>query len=343
MDSMAYTNNFIQPMAYSSAYGTYPSLGGMLPPPPINFSGGADSYAINQPQVDSFYSNTNTTPYVPPVPQEKSFLEKHWWKLLLGAGAVALGAIALKGKFFAKEKPISFEKVQQNFAEIFRQKDLTKEQTEAMLKNYQEIFKIEDKNTFIDKLFHQVKKDYGYENLNINYTLIEGKHVDDTKAIGGFKPLNAKCKELGNGMSELTEVHGDGVMRFAKEKSKESLFDTIMHEFQHCKQHELGYRTDKEKFIQAVLNYRMPKTELVEERAMYKKGIEEIYGPVWDKLPKINSGTKEHELGMKYIDNIENYISGGQPGYYDQIMEKEAYSIGDKAKDIYKFITAKSN
>lgn len=321
MDSMTYTNNFIQSKAY-------PSLGGMLPPSPINFSGGVDSYAINQPQADGFYSNTNTTSYAPSAPQKKSFLEKHWWKLLLGAGAVAVGAIALKGKFFAKEKPVDFEKVQQNLAEIFRQKDMTKEQTEAMLKNYQEIYKIEDKNTFIEKLFHQVKKDYGYENVDIKLKITD-------------VPIDGDAMK-GAGKYSFSQ----GEMEILNTRPKEQIFATITHEFDHVRQEEFQYLTSIERTKQAwkeraehfLKNKRTKstgnatgKTTTMEE---FGEEIEKNLTKRWSGRQKFAPDSDEYKLGEKYIESVKSYVNGNKNAYNADFNEQEAEKIGGLMEEV---------
>lgn len=260
--------------------------------------------------------------------EDKTFVEKNWGKLLLGAGAITAGVFLTKGKLWGKE---TFVQAQKNLSEIFR-KDIPKEEAEAMLKRYKELFKIQDKEEFIKQIYNQAKKDYGYEHLDLNYILSKGKVIDGAKkAAGGFHPLGLDVNR-----NSLNNYAFD----FAQDHSKESLFGIIMHELRHCKQHEIAYRTDKEKFMQVLLNAR---TQSVGVRDAYKKGIEKIYSPVWDKLPKIQPGTKEYEQGMKYIDNIGLYKNGDESGYLSQILETDARDTETKAKKIYKFINLNSN
>lgn len=189
----------------------------------------------NVQQVDSVHFTSKTQN------ENNSFLQKHWGKLLVGAGVIALGAVLTKGKLW--DKPPSFEKVHQNLVEIFGKKNLSKEEVETTLKKYQEIYKIEDKNEYITKLFEQVKKDFGYGDNKYIYLTIKNAKVKLSeifkhKGVGGF------CQNTGE-------------MNFQASLTKKQIFTSMFHEFTHVKQDEIAFRTigAKEKRIAKYIEY----------------------------------------------------------------------------------------
>ena len=94
-----------------------------------------------------------------------------WLLGIVGTATAVYGAVV---GHRALTKP-SIEKVAQNFSEIFR-KDISKEEAEKLVNNYKEIFKIDNVDDFCTKIFEQVKKDYGFGNINIKYRLSYNKH-----------------------------------------------------------------------------------------------------------------------------------------------------------------------
>ena len=97
-----------------NTYGYSPYGNNAFAVPNFGSSNAFQGYA--QPYTDGFVSNTAVKT---PPPKEESFFEKHWGKMLLGAGLVA-GAILTKGKLWGKSKEITNFKT----VEKFEQKDL---------------------------------------------------------------------------------------------------------------------------------------------------------------------------------------------------------------------------
>ena len=187
-------------------------------------------------------------------------------------------------------------------------------------------------------MFNQLKKDYGWEGINFTYKLHRTSKITTEKAnvVGGYRPLGVTGKTLPNG-DFIVDSFTPEIMEICLNNSRENIFATLVHEFQHCKQHELAYRTNKNKFIETLIRKQLS-PELTEEIAMFKEGINKYYAPVWDKLPVLTKGSKDYKLGLKYIDNIEHYVGASQDKskYFLQLIEREAYNAEIKAKDVYR-------
>jgi len=262
------------------------------------------------------------------------------WALGIATTAAAVYGCVVGHRMLNKP---SIEKVAKNFSEIFR-RDVSKEEAQRLVERYKEIFKIRDKDEFIKKCFEQVKKDFGYGSLDVQVgklpkELLEACRKEGKTLGGGYRPLTPVFKETGNGMCELTELTSE-IIGVNPSLSKSELFNTIVHEITHLKQYEIAYRTDKKAFFEAIRKNRMPtlSKKYIQE---YQRIFEEVYGPTLEKLPKITKGTKEYELGMKYIDGIEKYKSGSSGATYEeyisQLVEKEAHGTGPIVNEIYEF------
>jgi len=259
---------------------------------------------------------------------------------IAGTAAAVYGCV-VGHRFLAKP---TIETVQKNFSEIFR-RDISKEEAEKMAGKYKDIFKIKDKDEFAQKAFEQIKKDFGWEHLNIKIDKLSkediAKFSKDGIVLGGsYKPLRISLSDAENG---LTSVNLDEVViQYNFNQNKKDIFKTIIHELTHCKQHEIMYRYDKDKLINTVINNRFDdklKSKLNNVVSEYKKLFNEIYSKEWDKLPRIPAGTKEAQTAEKYLHEIEHYT--GAEADYDKymalIIEKEAHGTADKTKTIYNF------
>lgn len=86
-----------------------------------------------------YYVNNNTSTYSNAIDKDNIYFaskqKKTWLKMLIGTGLIGIGVYLIKGKFWAKEKPIAFEKIQKHLAEIFEKKNLTKEEAANSYRN----------------------------------------------------------------------------------------------------------------------------------------------------------------------------------------------------------------
>ena len=262
------------------------------------------------------------------------------WAIGLATSAAAVYGCVVGHRMLTKP---SIEKVAKNFSEIFR-RDVSKEEALKITERYKEIFKIKDKDEFIKKCFEQVKKDFGYGGLNVQVgklpkELLETSRKEGNILCGGYRPLTPVFKEMGNGMCKLTALTSE-ILQVNPNQSRSKLFETIVHEITHLKQHEIAYRTDKKAFFEAIRKNRFLGLDrkYIQE---YERAFEEVYGPILKNMPKITKGTKEYELGMKYIDGIEKYKSGSSGASYEeyisQLIEKEAHGTQPLANKIYEF------
>ncbi len=65
--------------------------------------------------------------------------------------------------------------------------------------------------------------------------------------------------------------------------------------------------------------------------------LEKLKG-IWGNAESFKVGSKEYELGLKYIDNCAHYIypnKSNHEQYKNQLIEKEAFGAGSKAQEIF--------
>ena len=240
----------------------------------------------------------------------------------------------------------TLEKVAQNFSEIFR-RDISKDEATQMVERYKDIFKEKDKDTFIQRCFNQAKKDFGYEHLDINIGKLSQAEIKEsakegTVLGGGYRPLGVIFKNSdGTGSTLITN---NTVIEANPNLSKQKIFENIIHELTHLKQHEIAYRSNKQGLYEAIKEARF---SILKGKSFYDKitgeylnEFERVYGNTFDKLPKINEGSKDYELAQKYIEDIKHYCGGGKSSseynkYREQFIEQEAHGTAPKAQEIF--------
>lgn len=276
--------------------------------------------------------------------KDQTFVQKHWGKMLLGAASITVGAILTKGKLWAKEKPVSFEKVQQNLAEIFDKKNITKEETENFIQKYKEFYKIRDKKEFITKSFEQMKKDFGYENIPCELKITEKLEKNHD---GSFT--------FGHNILNKISVY--------KGFSKNEALNTLCHEFTHLRQREYMIRTSSEKLTEAMAKGSFNNLEYNPEiKKIYEKNPDEFkalilaenqkivdkLNQIFGKLPKFEKNSPQYIQGEKYIEAKAQKIAVVEKSkmsaieidklYHDNLLEQEAWHNGSLMQEIAKYI-----
>lgn len=267
-------------------------------------------------------------------------------KILLGIGG---GGLAIYGALVthrAVSRP-ALKEIQKDLSEIFK-RNVSKEEIPNMLKKYKEIMNIEDKKQFCEKAFEQVKKDYGYSDINFPFklddstsgALVGGWHSDGQGFIIFYKNLIQAC---GGKFDKLTRAR---------------IIDAFFHEFQHAKQTEYCIRTSPEKYLEALTNEKSANRNLIinirlalqhdailemfakklnmtmeETKAKFIKDLDTIKTKGYKEFPeyvnmfnkeaestqekmnlyfgnmeKFKPGSKEYKQGEQYIENIKNYV-----------------------------------
>ena len=211
----------------------------------------------------------------------------------------------------------SIEKVAQNFSEIFR-RDISKEEAQKMADRYKDIFRIKEDTEFQKTLFEQLKKDYGLQKTQYGLTVkkLEGKTG------GGF---NERGWSSRNGNTTTLDSESCVTIDSELSKSRKAFFTTLVHELNHAKQFETAYRANANEAVNARCR------NLPEEIKQF------VHVCLGDTKPNtLAKGSKEYELGMKYIKNQKNYIRPEQDckKYMEQIVEKESFDREHKMEDV---------
>ena len=236
----------------------------------------------------------------------------------------------------------NFDKVQKNFSEILG-RNLSESETNALINKYKEIAKIEKTDDFLQKLFEEVKKDYGFEDMDIK--LVVEKLKDGSFKTFNKHHINGSAGAVNKEISIYPKTHRETLVSDLRQKA----FGTMMHEMHHIRQDLIAYRTSPEKTLDAYMK-RLEKCEdwivqtmkenscsrkevLDEARKDIKKNLDELFG----KYSRYSANSPEYNKGLEYIENIANYTREGD-AYFKQIKEKEAFEITDKAKKIFDYV-----
>lgn len=346
----------------------------------INSSGLASTGFRSLPQnyyAHNLYAIEPDTVYISPenrVNKEKKLSKKQ--KIILGiSAAVTLMFGYIIGHKITNNSVNSV--VKENLSGIFR-RNLTKEETSTIAKRYKELFKIDNCDEFCKKMYEQVKKDYGYEKLNIPLEIVKADNSELYLQTGSWSAEK--------GMLRIIPAKPLNANLSMKEKKK--IFKTYLHEFQHVKQTELAYRADENAYINALKEHykKLNSASKVIERAKEllnnrtkletyarkngetveasRKTLERILKsetdntiqlniPQFDEtsvrnrfkswfggMPKIEPGTEEYGLAQKYINDERNYISASVnlKKYKTQTTEAEAYKAAKRGERVLRYL-----
>ena len=237
----------------------------------------------------------------------------------------------------------NIEQIQQHFSKIFG-KNFSKEKANEMALKYKSIMKENDINILSEKLFDEIKKDYGLQGVEL-------------KKAGR---INLGRNVEGGAMTDQTAtsvtVYLDSIENEVGISPKESLFEKLCHELCHARQNRILYRADKERLINILAN----------------RAPNELTKDCWNEILQHNENNKDmavsfikNKLGnlfeQKYsnLDNLpqksateiealfhnkQHYKHAGTvpfEEYVAQPIEKEAYEISDLAQHLFGFLGIK--
>ena len=252
-------------------------------------------------------------------------------KWALGIAGTALATYGCVVGHRMLNKP-SIEKVAKNFSEIFR-RDVSKEEAKILTEKYKGIFKIKDDKKFRDTIFEQLKQDYGLGKTNYGYS-IEKLEKGNLGYFSTFGKLG--FGRNGNCTTFSFDERGCIVVDSIRAKSREGFFQTLVHELNHSKQFEVAYKTNADEALNSYF-HKMQNGEKAFISEMKNKGydlINELKKPLKEFMgeTKPNSllkGSKEYDLGLKYIENQRNYIKVDldPSGYVKQLVEAEYFGV----------------
>jgi hypothetical protein len=284
------------------------------------------NYKSVQPTQAVPVANRNSSP-VPTVarppaqtPKKKSSFS---WPLALAGVAtllVGLGVVA-----FRKDKAKRIKELPELLETIFR-KPYTPEETKAMVKTYQDLLKIEDKKTFIEQAFQQIKKDKGLEDVNVSLEILQ--KIKKNKRGGEVR---------GQVVEDIVRIKAD---LSSKEKlsseDQETLFNTVAHELNHVRQYreiiQAGLFDD---YIKVWVGHTLPKKVIAKNKAStlignykeVKKKFSHAYGDV--TKPSIQKGTPRYLKAEEYLKGYKDYDKQTHEEYLNNPLEIESRAVGD--------------
>jgi hypothetical protein len=275
------------------------------------------NYKSVQPTQVVSVPNRNSSP-VPTVARPPSQTKKNepsfslpW--ALAGIATLATGAgLVFYAKHQIKELPKTLEAI---FGKTY-----TPEETKAMVKTYQDLLKIEDKKTFIEQAFQQIKKDKGLEDVNIPLDITQ------------------KQKGLKDGTYEMGTTLFNSV-RIAEDVGKQQILSNIAHELDHLRQNTEMMRAGfcdhlfNDDVIRRWIKEDFPEldgnnpADLKEVKNVIQKQFSKIYGDV--TKPSIPKGTPRYQKAEEYLKAHKNQDTTTYKSYRDNLLEVEAFAVGD--------------
>lgn len=220
------------------------------------------------------------------------------------------------------------------FKEIFG-KNMTEKEANLLCAKYKDILQEPDLEKYVEKLFSQVKKDFGLDYL----------------------PFELR-KEAQEGVGFATRGGASQFLDYLKltfykdnPLNRHKLFGLIMHEVSHAKQTEIAMASDFGAYVKT-LAFRLqqkpqfkdkPINEIIQ--AVAKRIGPEKFQLIRGKYGTLDKSSELYKKGLSYIDGTLNYkgVTEFTPEafkmYKTQTIEDEAYRVQSKANELYYYLT----
>ena len=239
----------------------------------------------------------------------------------------------------------NIEQVQQHFSQIFG-KNFSKDEANELAKKYKELMREDDINILSDKLFNELKQDYGLHGIELR----KAGHINLGRGMQG----GAMLEQTGTKVTVYLDCINDTTA--TNLTPKESLFSKLSHELCHARQDRILYRADKERLAQIIAqrspneltsdcwdeilrrNGGNPEQAVNSIKEQLKHTFEQKYGNV-DSLPQKTSEEVEALFNNKLYYKKAGTVPHAE--YIEQPIEKEAYTIDDIALKLLKALGVK--
>ena len=275
-------------------------------------------------------------------------------KLLVGGlaiGALIFGGIKLHKPAQIKqtEKPLSDTEKLQNLCQTIFHREMTLDETKDFAKRYKTILeaKYDNDKMLCDRLIEEICKDRQTKKPRINLFL-ESQNQANPLCINGL-------------MSTAPDGSYIDIYAFNYKNTPNPIkgyFEDLFHETHHVKQNEIIYRTDKDAFLEKLINRvvnngngKMYKNVLQttngdEAKAMniIEERLRNQMNYYWGKFEPFAKDSPEYKEGQKLIKGSKEYKffynCKNQEEYEAQIIEKGAYTDGKNAAKIFDLLTS---
>lgn len=215
-------------------------------------------------------------------------------------------------------------KAQKTFQEVFMRDSISKKETIEMLKRYKEISKIKNKEEYINELFKEVKKNYGFEKGCLELNIYSPKEKEFVA--GSVKKLKH-------------------IVNINKERTPIEILNTMHHEMKHKQQEYfmMNYSGSLKEFIKNISPIPLNKKDLSKEY------LEEMIknNPKWleqfnlRELDKNLVPEKYKEYVEKLLKDVKTYkeaehVNGKiNKEYYENFLEIDARNAGSKIEKLF--------
>ena len=188
-----------------------------------------------------------------------------------------------------------------------------------------------DLEKYAERLFNQLKKDFGMEYLPVK--------------------LKQNILEDGTlGIRANTSAFLDSIeLTYSKDSplARHKLFGLLVHELTHAKQNEISIAVNFSKYVQTLADqlHRIPANKDISINHIRNIVANKIGRENLQNIRKmygiIEEGSALHKRGLSYINEQGNYQGVGTftresfKRYKQQLLEKEAYNAQSKANELY--------
>lgn len=205
----------------------------------------------------------------------------------------------------------NIDEVQKSFQDVFMRKDISQSEALKMIQRYHQIEMIGitgSKEEYINALYEEAKKNFGFEDLPISIRSKSGCIGGNPRMLGFTDPL------------------GEIIIR--SDIPNDKIFNTIHHELRHVKQNYYAFNFDAEEFVKLSQpkNMEIPK---------------EVFECAYNCTPgKENIEEEYMDFAEKSLVSKQGYCAASkdEAGYLSQWCEEDAFRVGNKMESLFRRI-----
>ena len=206
--------------------------------------------------------------------------------------------------------------VQKTFNDVFLRNDISEKEALEMLNRYKEVEKIGvtgSKQEYMQAVFEEAKRNFGFENANFNLKIVSGEVSKNGRTAGGAALV---CNRIEiDPQSKIEDIQG-----------------IMHHEMRHMKQHYYSVNYDPQRY-----KYSFAKD--IQQGDMSKADYEEVLDSILDDIKEVfnlKSFSKDNipkdleQYAKQCLEGEENYMDAHKDydTYYNNFVEVDARHAG---------------
>lgn len=229
----------------------------------------------------------------------------------------------------------------EQFKNLYNKSDISEEELDQMIMHYSHIAKKEGAE-FVTDAFYQIKKDYGYEDIDMFLDIKKAEKLKGNQVLYGEYMTIRSIPQKDTTMKK----HSSGItIRVGNTIPKKEIADTISHEFTHMYQDQIMFKTDPKKFrdayiakLEAQIKAQKRTDVTIDDIKAQADRVCLLFKNYFGDKPTIKKGSKEYDYAQKCFEWADKYVNDDDKLYRASFLENDAIKKGSIMKKIFSLI-----